>query len=72
MRYEEVQATRILALAKRGFIHPRKQLRQTLGGKEEEMRKKISACLVAEALSPLARPEVLAIKAWNALLEHQK
>lgn len=70
-RYAQEAADRVVALAKKGFAHARKQLRQTLGGKDEGARERVSECLVAEGLSPLARPEELPLKTWAALVEHQ-
>jgi 16S rRNA (adenine1518-N6/adenine1519-N6)-dimethyltransferase len=61
----------IIAVAKRGFAHARKQLRQTLGGKDEKKREEVGELLKKEGLSSLARPQELSLKAWAALAEHE-
>jgi 16S rRNA (adenine1518-N6/adenine1519-N6)-dimethyltransferase len=71
-RYSPEESQQIIALAKKGFAHPRKQLRQTLGGKDESLREAIGNVLAAHNLSPLARPEELSIEVWKALVESKK
>lgn len=61
----------IVAVAKRGFAHARKQLRQTLGGKDESRRVQVSDILEKAGLSPLARPEELTLSVWATLAEHK-
>lgn len=71
-KYSQEQANRIIALAKRGFAHPRKQLRQTLAQSGEKTKEHIGAALEQEGLSALARPEELALHTWAALSEHER
>lgn len=70
-RYPQKEAERIVALAKKGFAHARKQLRQTLGGKSEERRNEVGNLLASHGLSPLARPEELPLAIWATLAEHE-
>lgn len=70
--YENKRAEQIVALAKKGFAHARKQLRQTLAQSGEGEREEIGKVLEKEGLSPLARPEELSLAAWDALVEHAK
>jgi len=67
--YQDTQAKQIIALAKKGFAHPRKQLKQTLaqsGGGDKEL---IANILTKHGLSPLARPEELPLTVWAVLVE---
>lgn len=70
--YEKEHADRIISLAKKGFAHPRKQLRQTLAQVGEGTRESTSEILEKYGLSALARPEELPLSVWAALAEHKK
>lgn len=70
--YEQRQAEQIVALAKKGFAHARKQLKQTLAHAGEGDREEIGKVLTLAGLSPLARPEELSLMVWAALVEHLK
>lgn len=59
---------RIVQCAKRGFAHPRKQLRQTLAQAGMGDKEFLGNILVAQGLSALARPEELSLSAWEALV----
>lgn len=61
----------VIAIAKRGFAHARKQLRQTLGGKDDKKRESVGELLKKEGLSTLARPQELSMNAWRTLAEHE-
>jgi len=70
--YEEQRADQIITLAKKGFAHARKQLRQTLAQSGEGEREEIGKVLALMGLGSLARPEELSIAVWAALVEHTK
>lgn len=70
--YQKQQADKIVALAKKGFAHARKQLKQTLAQSGAGDREEMGEVLAREGLSPLARPEELSLAAWAALVEHAK
>lgn len=67
--YPDTQARQMVALAKKGFAHARKQLRQTLAQSGEGEREEIGKVLEREGLSPLARPEELSLAVWAALVK---
>lgn len=67
--YKQGQAEQMVALAKKGFAHPRKQLKQTLAHAGEGDREEIGKALALAGLSPLARPEELSLEVWKALVE---
>jgi 16S rRNA (adenine1518-N6/adenine1519-N6)-dimethyltransferase len=69
--YKNNQAEQIIALAKKGFAHARKQLRQTLAQSGEGEREEIGKVLAGEGLSPLARPEELSLAVWAALAKER-
>lgn len=67
--YEQRQAEQMVALAKKGFAHARKQLRQTLAQAGEGDREEIGKVLVLAGLSQLARPEELPLAVWADLVK---
>ncbi len=66
-KYPQDRAERIIALAKKGFAHPRRQLRQTLAQAGAGKREEIGDLLAAQGLSPLARPEEVSLEVWSVL-----
>ncbi|MEK9156670.1 MAG: 16S rRNA (adenine(1518)-N(6)/adenine(1519)-N(6))-dimethyltransferase RsmA [Patescibacteria group bacterium] len=70
--YEKKQAEQMVALAKKGFAHARKQLRQTLAQGGEGEREEIGKVLAGAGLSPLARPEELSLAVWAALVKDKR
>lgn len=71
-QYPRKDAERIVLLAKKGFAHPRKQLRQTLAQAGVGEKERIGQVLESQGLSALARPEELSLAAWASLAKMER
>ncbi|NBS67466.1 ribosomal RNA small subunit methyltransferase A [bacterium] len=70
--YAGEKAKRVVSLAKKGFAHARKQLRQTLAHEGLGEKERLGEVLESYGLSALARPEELPLAAWATIDEHRK